>query len=127
MAGIGLEIMCANYLAQGLDRGRFSVITVMMVKLPNGHGEIVHGKESPAGLWKEHSTKCPGVTPISYAPRPRYSLGQEAWFLPPAVGINQIHRIIAPFHPSLRTCTLPSNPRLLPLGMNPKADSVIFT
>lgn len=71
--------------------------------------------------------QCPGVTSILYSPRPRSPLGMEAWLLPPAVRINQIHQIIAPFHPSLRMCGLPSNPRLLPLGMNPSADSVIFT
>lgn len=88
--------------------------------------KLYTGKKVLRGLWKDHAMKCPGVMPVSYSLCPCSSLGREAGFLPPAVSNNQIRETVAPLYPSLPTCGLDSNPRLLPPGMNPKADSAIF-
>lgn len=87
--------------------------------------KLYPGKQVLWGPWEQHTRRCPGVT--SLHTRCVLSTQQAERLIPgPAVYTNQSHQIIAHFHPSLHMCGLPSTPQLLPWGVTPKADSVIF-
>lgn len=91
--------MNANCLARGLGHGGFSVVVIMMVKLPSVHHEIVYRKDSPTGPWERtHSEVSRCDVHFILTMSSLQHVRQRARISAPAVHINQIHQIIAPLH-----------------------------